>query len=306
MTKSSIQISGKNFQKKNSYNKIQNNYEQKLYPLPIKSDKIINMNYKNKTKKEYNLKSENIMKELKINKIKNNKNEDPMELDLDKYDEINLNFVNPNNEYNNIFFYDSKNKYNNNITDLKEPLDKFRVNNNNNIIKKNSAKEKVNNKYIYKKIKNLNKKEEVKKPKNLINIRKKEIKNNIKNNYSTIDLVIKLPFKEEKISLNIYDDNNIKKTIENLINNNNLNESYFEPLLSLVNNSINILKNANNLKITKIKKYNKTNTEELKDDLNYSFILDLVSKNKFNELLEKINSDTEEISEYKKVLNMSI
>ena len=32
------------------------------------------MNYKNKTKKEYNLKSENIMKELKINKIKNNKN----------------------------------------------------------------------------------------------------------------------------------------------------------------------------------------------------------------------------------------
>ena len=74
----------------------------------------------------------------------------------------------------------------------------------------------------------------------------------------------------------------------------------------MVNNSINILKNANNLKITKIKKYNKTNTEELKDDLNYSFILDLVSKNKFNELLEKINSDTEEISEYKKVLNMSI
>ena len=306
MTKSSIQISGKNFQKKNSYNKIQNNYEQRLYPLPIKSDKIINMNYKNKTKKEYNLKSENIMKELKTNKIKNNKNEDPMELDLDKYDEINLNFVNPNNEYNNIFFYDSKNKYNNNITDLKEPLDKFRVNNNNNIIKKNSAKEKVNNKYIYKKIKNLNKKEEVKKPKNLINIRKKEIKNNIKNNYSTIDLVIKLPFKGEKISLNIYDDNNIKKSLENLINNNNLNESYFEPLLSLVNNSINILKNANNLKITKIKKYNKTNTEELKDDLNYSFILDLVSKNKFNELLEKINSDTEEISEYKKVLNMSI
>ena len=305
MTKSSIQISGKNFQKKNSYNKIQNNYEQNLYPMPIKSDKMINMNYKNKTKKEYNLKSENIMKELKINKIKNNKNEDPMELDLDKYDEINLNFVNPNNEYNNIFFYDSKNKYNNNITDIKEPLDKFRINNNN-IIKKNSAKEKVNNKYIYKKIKSLNKKEEVKKPKNLINIRKKEIKNNIKNNYSTIDLVIKLPFKEEKISLNIYDDNNIKKTIENLINNNNLNESYFEPLLSLVNNSINILKNANNLKITKIKKYNKTNTEELKDDLNYSFILDLVSKNKFNELLEKINSDTEEISEYKKVLNMSI
>ena len=305
MTKSSIQISGKNFQKKNSYNKIQNNYEQNLYQMPIKSDKMINMNYKNKTKKEYNLKSENIMKELKTNKIKNNKNEEQMELDLDKYDEINLNFVNPNNEYNNIFFYDSKNKYNNNITDIKEPLDKFRINNNN-IIKKNSAKEKVNNKYIYKKIKSLNKKEEVKKPKNLINIRKKEIKNNIKNNYSTIDLIIKLPFKEEKISVNIYDDNNIKKTIENLINNNNLNESYFEPLLSLVNNSINILKNANNLKITKIKKYNKTNTEELKDDLNYSFILDLVSKNKFNELLEKINSDTEEISEYKKVLNMSI
>ena len=303
MTNTSIQIKGKNFQKKNSYNINQNNYEQKLYSMPIKSDKIINMNCKNKSNKEYNFKSENLMKELKTNIIKNNQNEDPMELDLDKYDEINLNFVNPNNEYNNIFFYDSKNKYNNNINDVKESLEKIRINNNN--IKKNSIKEKMNNKYIYKKIKNLNKKEEIKKPKNII-IKKKEIKNNIKNNYNIIDLVIKLPSKEEKISVNIYDDNNIKKNIENIINNNNLNESYFEPLLSIVNNSINILKNVNTLKISKIKKYNKLKIEELNDNLNYSFILDLAEKNKFDEFLEKIYSDTDEINESKKALNMSI
>ena len=271
--------------------------------MPIKSDKIINMNCKNKSNKEYNFKSENLIKELKTNIIKNNQNEEQMELDLDKYDEINLNFVNPNNEYNNIFFYDSKNKYNNNINDVKESLEKIRINNNN--IKKNSVKEKMNNKYIYKKIKNLNKKEEIKKPKNYI-IKKKEIKNNIKNNYNIIDLVIKLPSKEEKISVNIYDDNNIKKNIENIINNNNLNESYFEPLLSIVNNSINILKNVNTLKISKIKKYNKLKIEELNDNLNYSFILDLAEKNKFDEFFEKIYSDTDEINESKKALNMSI
>ena len=98
----------------------------------------------------------------------------------------------------------------------------------------------------------------------------------------------------------------LKKNIENIINNNNLNESYFEPLLSIVNNSINILKNVNTLKISKIKKYNKLKIEELNDNFNYSFILDLAEKNKIDEFLEKIYSDTDEINESKKALNMSI
>ena len=307
MTKSSIQISGKNLQKKNSYNKNQNNnLDHLLYPISIKSDTNIKINnYKNKTKKEFNkFKSDDLIQELKTNKINSNIIEDSME--VDKY--IENNFTQTSNEYNNIFFYNSKNKVNNNANDINETLTRYKINNKNiNSYKKiNSAKEKNKNKFIYKKIRSWNKKEEPKKANNLI-IKKKEIKNNLKNNFNTVDFVIKLPLKEEKISINISNNNSdIKEKIEAIINNNELNNSYFEPLFSLVNNSINVLKNVNNLKIAKIKKFNKVNIEELKEDLNYSLILDLHEKNKFDGLIEKIHPDIDEIYENKKKLNMSI
>ena len=303
MTKSSIQISGKNLQKKNSYNKMHNNnYDPLLCSVSIKSDKTININNsKNKTKKECNkYKSDNFIQELKTNKKNNNKNEDSM--DLDKYNEIN--FIQTNTEYKNIFFYNSKSKINNNANEINENVNRYRMTNNNK--KMNSAKEKVKNKFIYKKIKSWNKKEEQKKISNIV-IKKKEIKNNLKNNFNMADFVIKLPLKEEKISININSDiNSIKDKIENIINNNGLNNSYFEPLLSLVNNSINVLKNLNNLKILKIKKFNKVNIEEINEELNYSFIFDLHEKNKCEEFKEKIFPDIVEIYENKKKLNMSI
>ena len=62
----------------------------------------------------------------------------------------------------------------------------------------------------------------------------------------------------------------------------------------------------NTLKISKIKKYNKLKIEELNDNFNYSFILDLAEKNKFDEFLGGVCSGADEINESKKALNMSI
>lgn len=302
MTNSSIQISGKNFQKKNSYNKTNNNnYDALLYPISLKSDKNNNINInKTKVKKEYNkIKSDNLMQELKTNKINKIKNEDSMDLDIFTEN----NFMKTNNEYNNIFFYNSKGKVNNNTNDINENLPRYKVNNNNNK-KISSAKENAKNKFIYKKIKNLNnKKEEQKKP-GIIIIKEKRIKNNLKNNFNVIDFIIKLQNKEEKISININNDtdNIIKEKIEDIINNNGLNNTYLEPIFSLVNNSINVLKNVNTLKIMKIKKFNRINIEDLNDDLNYSFILDLYEKKRYDEFFE----DFDEIYENEKLLNMTI
>ena len=301
MTNSSIQISGKNFQKKNSYSKTNNNnYDALLYPISLKSDKNNNINInKTKVKKEYNkIKSDNLIQELKTNKINKIKNEDSMDLDIFSEN----NFMKTNNEYNNIFFYNSKGKVNNNTNDINENLPRYKVNNNNKKI--SSAKENAKNKFIYKKIKNLNnKKEEQKKP-GIIIIKEKRIKNNLKNNFNIIDFIIKLQFKEEKISININNDtdNIIKEKIENIINNNGLNNTYLEPIFSLVNNSINVLKNVNTLKIMKIKKFNRINIEDLNEDLNYSFILDLYEKNRYDEFFE----DFDEIYENEKLLNMTI
>ena len=222
-------------------------------------------------------------------------------MDLDIFNENN--FMKTNNEYNNIFFYNSKGKVNNNKNDINENMPRYKVNNNNNK-KISSAKENAKNKFIYKKIKNLNnKKEEQKKP-GIIIIKEKRIKNNLKNNFNVIDFIIKLQHKEEKISININNDtdNIIKEKIEDIINNNGLNNTYLEPIFSLVNNSINVLKNVNTLKIMKIKKFNRINIEDLNEDLNYSFILDLYEKNRYDEFFE----DFDEIYENEKLLNMTI
>ena len=304
MTKSSIQISGKPFQKKHSYNHVHNAYDSNVYQKALKNDKNINVNLNitNKIKKEYNYKSDNLIKELKTNKINNNKKGNSME--LEKYEDIN--FIQPDNEYNNIFFYSSKtNNIPNNTNDTFSRYKNNLINNNNNK-KINSAKEKIKNKFIYKKIKNISKKEEPIKDNN-IKIKKTEIKNNLKNNFNIVDFVIKLPLKDEKISINIKENNdNIKEKIENLINKNELNNSYLEPLLSLVNNSINILKNVNTFKLSKMKRFNLMNKEELVDDLNFSFILYLHEKNKYKDFFEKSILDIDDINENKKLLNMSV
>ena len=293
----------KNYLKKNSYNKFEiNKYTPTIFYNPSQNNKNFNINNKyksNLTKKDFNTnmnydyKSDNIMKELKKNKINKNSNKDLM--GLDNYNKE-INFVQTNHEYNNIFFYNSKTKSEINS-------ENYQGSRNNNNINYYSAKEKIKNKFIYKKTRSINKKEENKKS-NRITLIKKKLKNNIENSHNIIDINIKLPQKIENISININKDN-IKEKIEDIINKNELNYSYYEPLFSLVNNSINILNNINKIKIEKIK--NIINDEELNNyNLDYSQILDIAQKNKFVEFIEKIYPDYYNIDETKKILNMSI
>ena len=96
--------------------------------------------------------------------------------------------------------------------------------------------------------------------------------------------------------------------IENIIKEFGLDESYCEPLLSLVNNSINILNNIDNMKIYKSVKNEKEKLGEENEEittsetnnLDLSVIIDLIEKNKFKEYIEDIYSDNE------KILNLSI
>ena len=120
--------------------------------------------------------------------------------------------------------------------------------------------------------------------------------------------------KEELISINIKE-GNIKEKIEKLMNKYSLDSSYFEPLLSLINNSINIIKNINDLKITqkiKIDTENKENFDYFSlinnenNILNYSIIFDLIEKKMYKEYIENIYSDIDEINENAKILNLSL
>ena len=164
------------------------------------------------------------------------------------------------------------------------------------------------------------------KNKNII-IKKTEIKNKIKNSYDIIDFKFKIPLnekldEEELMSINIKE-GNIKEKIGSLINKYSLDSSYFDPLLSLINNSINILNNINDFKIAqKIKIDTENNnfffkkmeenfdyfssSKNEKNILDYSIIFDLLEKKAYKEYIENIYSDIDEINENAKILNLSI
>ena len=200
---------------------------------------------------------------------------------------------------------------------------KGKINKNENIILKNKIKNEIKkykdkNNYKYNNCDCIeNKNKDINK--NII-IKQSEIKNNIKNSYDIIDFKLKIPNKEkldnnkeEIISINIKE-GNLNEKIENIINNYSLDNSYFKPLLSLIENSINILNNVNDMKITKnnkIKLFKGNKDISSKDNsecniLNYSIILDLIDKKMYKEFLENIYYDIEEINENAKILNMSI
>ena len=124
------------------------------------------------------------------------------------------------------------------------------------------------------------------------------------------------------MSINIKE-GNIKEKIGSLINKYSLDSSYFDPLLSLINNSINILNNINDFKIAqKIKIDTENNnfffkkmeenfdyfssSKNEKNILDYSIIFDLLEKKAYKEYIENIYSDIDEINENAKILNLSI
>jgi len=193
----------------------------------------------------------------------------------------------------------------------------------NNVNKKEKEQEKniINyNKYVKEGNKN-NKRKEYNKN---ITIKRTEIKNKLTNSYDLVDFKLKIPNnnleKEEIYTININKDN-ISEKVENIIKENSLDNDYIEPLLSLVNNSINYLKNIKDMNIKKIEiqsnhnrsKLFKENNEDFSskdtsevNNLDYSDIIDLIEKNKYKEYLEDIYSDIDEINENIKIMNMSI
>ena len=158
---------------------------------------------------------------------------------------------------------------------------------------------------------------------NLI-IKKTEIKNKLKNSYDVIDFKLKIPKNgdyenEELMTLNLKKDN-ISEKIDKLLNDNSLDDSYYEPLLSLANNAINFLNNINDIDISKsieIDTNNKNlfmendNNFSSKDSsqmsfLDYSVVLDIIKNKMYKEYLEDIYYDIDEIKESAKILNRSI
>ena len=187
-------------------------------------------------------------------------------------------------------------------------------------IKKNRN---LNNNYKYDKKENKNTSKKMKINKN-IEIKTTEIKNKLKNSYDIIDFKLKIPDKEDYekeviISINIKKDN-ISEKISDILNKYSLDKSYFEPLFSIMNNSINILNNINDIQFSKsiIIDNKNDNLSEKSDDnssskenseinfLDYSVVFDLIQNKIYKEYIEDIYSDIDEINENAKILNRSI
>jgi hypothetical protein len=253
---------------------------------------LISNKKENKMKKKFIYKKSGNLSDNKLQKIISNKNNSQFKPS-----------TNNNNESQNI------EKLQNNLTKGKKTINR---------INKNVKRDKSNEIIPLKSKRSYEiKKRQFKENKNAKNytIKKHEMKLRKKKSFDSIDIKIKLPpdDREEIISINIKK-GNVGERIENIIKEFNLDESYYEPLLSLVNNSINILNNIDSMKIYKsVKNKNEKLGEENEEvtssetnNLDLSVIIDLIEKNKFKEYIEDIYSDNEEIIDNTKILNLSI
>ncbi len=156
-----------------------------------------------------------------------------------------------------------------------------------------------------------------------------ENKNNIlsikKCPFSRICLKIKFPsnsednFKKSETEYLIINTNrNISEQIKSLINENSIDKDTFKSLLSLLENSIDILKLLDEIKISKYSKKSIINGKDYfdnkKENYNYyydnassiddSFLLDLIEKNKYQIKNEEVFPNNKEIEKYE-ILNLS-
>jgi hypothetical protein len=255
---------------------------------------LISNKKENKMKKKFIYKKSGNWSDNKVQKLISNKNNSQSKPSINN---------NNNNESQNV------EKLQNNLTKGKKTINRINKN-----VKRDKSNEIIplKNKRSYE-----IKKRQFKENKNVKNytIKKHEMKLRKKKSFDSIDIKIKVPpdDREEIISIDIKKDN-VSERIQNIIKEFSLDESYYEPLLSLVNNSINILNNIDNMKIYKsVKNENEKLGEESEEvtssetnNLDLSVIIDLIEKNKFKEYIEDIYSDNEEIVDNAKILNLSI
>ena len=188
--------------------------------------------------------------------------------------------------------------------------------NQNNIINKNIKRDKSED-IISMKTKRSHelKKRQVKENRNFQNYKiKKHVKKiRKKKSFNNIDIKIPTNDKEKIITINIKKDN-INEIIEHIIKDYYLDESYYDPLLLLINNSINILNNIDNMKIyknikidnQKLYRENREATSSEFNNLDFSLINDLIENKKYKDYIEDLYYDNEEINDNAKILNMSI
>ena len=253
---------------------------------------LISNKKENKMKKKFIYKKSGNLSDNKLQKLISNKNNSQSKPS-----------INNNNESQNI------EKLQNNLTKGKKTINRI-----NKTVKRDKSNEIIplKSKRSYEITKR-----QFKENKNVKNytIKQHEMKLRKKKSFDSIDIKIKLPpdDREEIISINIKK-GNVGERIENIIKEFSLDESYYEPLLSLVNNSINILNNIDSMTIYKsVKNENEKLGEENEEvtssetnNLDLSVIIDLIEKNKFKEYIEDIYSDNEEIIDNAKILNLSI
>jgi hypothetical protein len=110
---------------------------------------------------------------------------------------------------------------------------------------------------------------------------------------------------EKNIIIDINNDDRTK-IVNNLIKDNNLDQSYFEPLLKIIENTVNLLNNFDKLKVKKykIKKNNESKDIFKENNLNDSFILYLIENNIYKKFADEIKPDKYNL-EMKQIRNFS-
>ena len=177
------------------------------------------------------------------------------------------------------------------------PNKNFILNNNKDFFKnnKNFINNTMNNNMNYPNIINNN------------NINNKEINEQKKESLKQLNIRIKLGenSSEKNIIIDINNDDRTK-IVNNIIKDNNLDQSYFEPLLNIIENTVSLLNNFDTLKVKKYKiKKNNESKELLKDNnLNDSFILFLIENNIYKRFSDEIKPDKYNL-EMKQIRNFS-
>ena len=278
------------------YNKDKNekneNSEYKRYKNKIYDENNKNDNYDNDTKKNKIYYGKKYKKKNDSYKYYYNKNmhNNIILKNQNNYDDskINITYTNTNN------------------SEIK--IDTFH--NKNNIDIKN-AKEKLNTKSKYI-IEPFNYEKKVRNKKiNKTNIYHKK-KNSKSSYFKEISINIKLEEKKinEEIILNLKQKNKISEIINEIMNKYDLNEEiYYEKLLNIISNAIDILNNIDeinpsNLAIDNVRK-NKNYLYKESNNINDSFLLDIIDKKNYKLFIGNILDDIYDIK-IKQIRNFSV
>jgi len=297
-------------QNNNYYNRIPQRNKQFFNNQIIRNQNGIN-NYNNynfmNQNQNYNLINNNSMINNYISQRPNNYDIDNVYINKpnisSSFIETNIkktnNKFNINNSFDNIAnFYNNTNFNRNNSFNINNNfnLDFYNHNNQNN---QNNHNINYINNNIYKKIDN-----DIIIKNNIIKNNNKEKKNIFRN----INIKIKIGEKEleKEIIYNMEKDNK-ENIVNNIIKDYNLDQTYFEPILNIIENTIDILNNFDKIKISKygIKKIeeskeynlffkeNKNNgfNKLIENNINNSFILDLIENNIYKDFSADIRPE---------------